>query len=172
DVDENGVDRDFAGREADAGLTALAILCFLGAGYTHEQGLYAVQVDHALDWLIQQQTADGCLAGNAEHYARMYCHAMATYALAEAGGMQKEIVLGSIIEPTKLSSAFQTAKLVASASAAPAAGTVLPMTSTLHDSVIADPLLRWSWQLRRVDDIRLRSALAKAVTFTIGQQDP
>ena len=172
DVDENGVDRDFAGREADAGLTALAILCFLGAGYTHEQGLYAVQVDHALDWLIQQQTADGCLAGNAEHYARMYCHAMATYALAEACGMQKEIVLGSIIEPTMLSSAFQTAKLMASASVAPAAGTVLPMTSTLHDSVIADPLLRWSWQLRRVDDIRLRSALAKAVTFTIGQQDP
>ncbi|MFM7165697.1 MAG: hypothetical protein ACKO3T_10660 [Planctomycetaceae bacterium] len=172
DIDENGVDRDFAGREADAGLTALTVLCFLGAGYTHEQGRYAIQVDQALDWLIQQQTADGCLAGNAEHYARMYCHAMATYALAEACGMQKDIVLGSIVEPDTLAIAFQTAKLSTTTVSGPAAASVLPMNALLNETTLADPLLRWSWQLRRVDDIRLRSALAKAVTFTIGQQDP
>jgi hypothetical protein len=29
-----------------------------------------------------------------------------------------------------------------------------------------------AWSLRRVDDLRLRAALAKAIAFTIGQQDP
>ena len=55
DFDENGVDREFAGQEADTGLTALVMLSFLGAGYTHEEGRYAVEVDRALDWLISQQ---------------------------------------------------------------------------------------------------------------------
>ena len=172
DIDENGVKRDFAGREADSGLTALAVLCFLGAGYTHEQGNYALQVDHALDWLIQQQTPDGCLAGKAEHYARMYCHAMATYALAEACGMQKDIVLGSIVDPTTLATAVHTGSLYAILEGGHGGIAALSMAATLHELNLADPTLRWSWQLRRVDDIRLRSALAKAVTFTIGQQDP
>lgn len=93
DVDENGVKRRFAGRHADTGLTALSLLAFLGAGYTHEEGPFAKTVDKAIDWLISQQRSDGFLGGKATHYAKMYCHGMATYALAEAYGMQTDPTL-------------------------------------------------------------------------------
>jgi len=89
-IDEAGVDRLNAGINADSGLTGLAILAFLGAGYTQEEGPYAENIDRALRWLIAQQDADGFLGGNATRYARMYCHAMATYGLAEAYGMQSD----------------------------------------------------------------------------------
>lgn len=90
-VDENDVDRRYAGKEADTGLTGLAVLAFLGAGYTHEEGQYAENVEQALRWLVAQQTEDGYLGGGATHYAKNYCHAMAAYALAEAYGMQGEL---------------------------------------------------------------------------------
>ncbi len=78
------------GRHADTGLTGLATLAFLGAGYTHEEGPYTKHVERALRWLIKQQQEDGYLGGDAAYYERMYCHAMATYALAEAYGMQSD----------------------------------------------------------------------------------
>ena len=90
-IDEDGVDRRNAGIEADSGVTALCVLAFLGAGYTHEEGKYASEVGKALEWLVGRQAADGGLSGNATRYARMYCHAMATYALAEAYGMQSDV---------------------------------------------------------------------------------
>jgi hypothetical protein len=93
EFDENRVDRRFAGRDADTGITALAILAFLGAGYTQEEGKYTRTVSEALNWLMAQQASDGNLSGNATHFARMYCHAMATYALGEASGMQSDPTL-------------------------------------------------------------------------------
>jgi hypothetical protein len=89
-IDENGVDRDYAGRDADSGVTALAVLAFLGAGYTHEEGQYSETVDRALRWLIGQQKSDGNLGADAGHFAMHYCHAIATYAIAEAYGMQND----------------------------------------------------------------------------------
>ncbi len=89
-IDREGIDRQFAGIKADTGVTGLAILAFLGAGYTHEEGQYADQIDRALSWLIRQQGPDGFLGGPATRYAKMYCHAIATYALAEALGMQTD----------------------------------------------------------------------------------
>jgi len=89
-IDENGVDRDYAGRDADSGVTALAVLAFLGAGYTHEEGQYSETVDHALRWLVSQQKRDGNLGFDAGHFAMNYCHAIATYAIAEAYGMQND----------------------------------------------------------------------------------
>ncbi len=79
-----------AGLHADSGVTALAVLAFLAAAYTHEDGQYADQIDRALSWLIRQQRDDGFLGGEATYYARNYCHAMATYAMAEAYGMQSD----------------------------------------------------------------------------------
>ena len=79
-----------AGQSADTGLTALVVLTFLGAGYTHEEGQYADQIDRALRWLIRQQQSNGFLGGQASHYERMYCHGMATYALGEACGMMAD----------------------------------------------------------------------------------
>lgn len=171
-VDENGVDRQNAGREADTGITALTVLCFLGAGYTHENGRYALQLDQALDWLIQQQGEDGRLCGNAEYFARMYCHAMATYALAEAYGMQKETVLGPITDPELLKAPGQAQEMTARWITASCLGQPLLLVTapdqTLHDTTIT----QFVYGLRRVDDLRLRSALARAVSFTISQQNP
>lgn len=81
---------DHAGKDADTGITALALLAFLGAGYTHEEGPYTKTVNKALRWLIAQQTKDGFLGGKGRRYARMYCHGMATYAMAEAYAMQSD----------------------------------------------------------------------------------
>ncbi len=86
--DSEGVDRLRAGQNADAGLTALSLLCFLGAGYTSEEGEYVDNVSRATEWLLSQQAENGYLGGNATKYESMYCHGMATYALAEAYGLQ------------------------------------------------------------------------------------
>ena len=79
------------GKYADSGVTGLVVLSFLGAGYTHEAGPYSSEVRNALDWLIDQQKPEnGYLGGNATKYDQNYCHAMATFALAEAYAMQKD----------------------------------------------------------------------------------
>jgi hypothetical protein len=69
--------------EADTALTGLALLTYLGAGYTHAQGRYAETVAKGLDFLIAEQKANGDLRGKSL-VVGMYCHAMATLALCEA----------------------------------------------------------------------------------------
>ncbi len=170
--DENGVDREFAGKEADTGLTALVILSFLGAGYTHEEGRYAVEVDRALDWLINQQAVDGNLYGNAEKFARMYCHAMATYSLAEAYGMQKEVVLGPIVDPEALRFAMDNAELAAAHLSSVATSQNMLRVIAMNGAARSMQANQFAYSIRRVDDLRLRAALAKAIAFTISQQDP
>lgn len=88
--DPQGQDRLDGGLYADSGVTGLVILSFLGAGYTHDEGQYASHVKRALDWLISQQQSNGYLGGRATRYDMMYCHAIATFALAEAYGMQND----------------------------------------------------------------------------------
>ncbi len=82
-----GHNRGAAGRNADTGISALALLAFLGAGYSHQAGEYQETVQRGLDFLLRSQAADGNLFGNATFYAQMYCHSMATFALAEAQAM-------------------------------------------------------------------------------------
>jgi hypothetical protein len=69
--------------EADTALTGLALLTYLGAGYTHVQGRYADNVSRGLDFLLSEQKRDGDLRGRSK-VVGMYCHAMATLALCEA----------------------------------------------------------------------------------------
>jgi len=69
--------------EADTALTGLALLTYLGAGYTHQDGKFATTVGNGLDFLIAQQKPDGDLRGSSKAVG-MYCHAMATLALCEA----------------------------------------------------------------------------------------
>jgi hypothetical protein len=69
--------------EADTALTGLALLTYLGAGYTHTDSRYADAVGNGLDFLIGQQKPDGDLRGRSQ-VVGMYCHAMATLALCEA----------------------------------------------------------------------------------------
>jgi hypothetical protein len=108
-IDEEGINRNFAGREADAGVTALAVLAFLGKLHTVDQGTYSPHVNRALRWLIGQQTSkrwgegfgatDGFLGGNASDFEAMYCHAMATFALAEAYAMSRDNVDAQWLRP-------------------------------------------------------------------------
>jgi hypothetical protein len=78
-----GQDRGGAGRNADTGISALALLAFLGAGHSHLQGEYRDTVRRGVDFLLRSQAADGSLFGDSTLYAQMYCHSMATFALAE-----------------------------------------------------------------------------------------
>ena len=82
-----GQNRQGAGAKADTAMTGLALLAFLGAGNTHQHGQYAQNVRRGLEFLIASQGKDGNLAGEAETYAYMYCHGMATFALCEAYAM-------------------------------------------------------------------------------------
>jgi hypothetical protein len=72
------------GRDADTGLTGLSLLAFLGRGHTLNEGQYRDTVERALRWLVSRQKANGSLGGNAGVTDFAYCHAMATFALAEA----------------------------------------------------------------------------------------
>jgi hypothetical protein len=82
-----GRDRQGAGSRADTGMTGLALLAFLAAGHTHREGGHRKTVNAGLDYLLGIQAADGNLGGDAAVYESMYCHGMATIALAEAFGM-------------------------------------------------------------------------------------
>jgi outer membrane biosynthesis protein TonB len=82
-----GQNRGGAGRNADTGISALAILAFLGAGHSHQHGDYQDTVKRGLDFLLRSQAADGSMYGTASLYAQMYCHSMAAFALAEAQAM-------------------------------------------------------------------------------------
>lgn len=83
---QDGIERENAGRYSDTGVTGLAVLAFLAPGNTPGAGEYSDNVARALRWLISQQAASGAIAGGNREgdVAFMYCHAIATFALAEA----------------------------------------------------------------------------------------
>lgn len=78
-----GHDRRGAGAKADTGVTGLALLAFLGSGSTHHDGQYAVTVRKGMEFLLNSQGRDGNLGGEAEMFAFMYSHGMATLAVSE-----------------------------------------------------------------------------------------
>ncbi len=82
-----GRNRRSAGMEADSGMTGLTLLAFLASGHTHKEGQYREPVRRGLEYLLRTQAADGNLAGEATSFARMYCHAMAAFALSESYAM-------------------------------------------------------------------------------------
>ncbi|QDV38255.1 hypothetical protein [Tautonia plasticadhaerens] len=69
--------------EADTAVTGLALLAFLGSGYSHTEGKYETVVGRGVDFLLASQGPDGDLRGPSRAVG-MYCHAMATLALSEA----------------------------------------------------------------------------------------
>ncbi len=71
----------------DVGMTGLAMLAFLGAGYTHKSGRFRDNVRRAQAWLMKQQKDDGDIGGHG------YLHSIAGLALAEAYGMTKDEAL-------------------------------------------------------------------------------
>ncbi len=83
--------------EADTALTGLALLSFLGAGYTQTDGKYARTVSGGLDYLLAAQKGNGDLRGQSRAVG-MYCHAMATIALCEAYALTGEERLRKPVE--------------------------------------------------------------------------
>ncbi len=90
--------------DADAAMTGLALLCYLGAGHTHtDDGAYRSTVANALAWLVARQRSDGDL--RQPHIATdpsmrrdiradtMYGQTIATVALCEAYAMTKDPTL-------------------------------------------------------------------------------
>lgn len=78
---------------ADTGATGLGLLAFLGAGYTHLDGDYKTPVKRALEWLLENQNADGSLFRSDTDWdrtPRIYSHGIATIALCEAYGMTRD----------------------------------------------------------------------------------
>jgi hypothetical protein len=99
----------------------------------------------------------------------MYCHAMATYAIGEALGMQKEAATDPLMDPDLLALGPSTVSAVAAVS-----GTMVGLPANVYGttwSVAVNALAdSQAWSMRRVHDVRLRMALLKAVRYTVRQQ--
>jgi len=72
------------GGNYDVGMTGLALLAFLGAGYTHTKGRYKDTVARGLDWLRYNQKPNGAFG-----YQTFYEQGIATMAVSEAFGMTR-----------------------------------------------------------------------------------
>lgn len=83
--------------QSDTAATGLALLAFLGAGYTHTDGKYRLTVARALDFLLANQLPNGDLflpmdpASNRNVW--LYSHGIAAIALCEAYGMTRDPLL-------------------------------------------------------------------------------
>ena len=91
---------------SDTAATGLALLSFLGAGYTHREDKYQEVVRRGIEWLIANQQAGGELfrrETDQTRYARSYAHGMATIALCEAYGMTRD---PAIRDPARRSIAY------------------------------------------------------------------
>ncbi len=75
--------------EADTAMTALALLAYLGARQTHQEGAYQSVVHRGLEFLLREQLSNGDLRGGSRSIG-MYCHTMATLALVEAYAITRD----------------------------------------------------------------------------------
>ena len=79
---------------SDTAATGLALLAFQGAGYNHREFKYASRIKSGIDWLMTNQSEDGGLYVETDKRSnkacRMYSHAIAALALAEAYGMTQD----------------------------------------------------------------------------------
>lgn len=77
--------------EGKFGATGLALLPFLGKGYTHMEGKYQGTVRNGLAYLIRSIKSEGVNGGSfMDARGNMYSHAICTICLCEAFGMTKD----------------------------------------------------------------------------------
>jgi hypothetical protein len=98
------------GRNADTGITGLALLAFLSGGHTHVQGEYASTVRKGMEYLVSQQLVSGDLSGKrqqsnlpADVFSRMYCHGIAAFAIGECYAMTGD---PSLQRPASLAASY------------------------------------------------------------------
>ncbi len=94
---------DNPGREnlrTDTGATSLALLSFLGAGYTHQEGKHKKVVEKGLNWLRKIQKRDGNLHDWEElgRQTAFYAHGQGTIVLCEAYALTNDETL---LEPAR-----------------------------------------------------------------------
>lgn len=78
----------------DTGLTALALLAFLGNGHTHRFGTFKQTVNKGLTWLKRQQNqSTGAIGYEDGHGESIYNHAIGTMALCEAYAVSRDFTL-------------------------------------------------------------------------------
>jgi hypothetical protein len=70
--------------------TGLALLAFLGAGYTHKDGKHRLTVERGLNYLLAHQRENGDLFVPGAKYCWLYSHGIASIALCEAYGMTRD----------------------------------------------------------------------------------
>lgn len=80
----------------DVGVTALAVLAFEGAGYSHMSDGYGESVQRGLKWLSSLQDEEGCIGGREKKY--LYAHAIATLAVIQDFHMTKSPMLRQIAQ--------------------------------------------------------------------------
>src|SRR5215467_3869342 len=66
-------------------ITSFALLAFMAQGHLPNQGQYGPEVAKGCRFLLSSARSDGYLIGS--RHGNMYCHGMATLALAELWGM-------------------------------------------------------------------------------------
>ncbi len=77
----------YGGKDADVSITGLALLAFLGAGHSEDNGKYYLQVRRAVRWLKEIQNMDGKFHIEKSTHGVGYHHAIAGMAMAEAAAM-------------------------------------------------------------------------------------
>ena len=110
-------------QEALNAATALSLLAFLGAGYTHLEGRYREPMARGLRFLMDRQKHDGSLF---EPQGQMYSHGLATLALAEALAMTRwrgdrpgpEAAADATVQPAGAMSDVDLAELIGAAQSA------------------------------------------------------
>lgn len=89
--------------ECRSAATGMALLCFLGAGHTHEEGDYIPEVRAGLEFLTQRgrKLGKGMVFAEAQGLignGTFYAHALSTIALAEALAMTEDQSLRPLVE--------------------------------------------------------------------------
>jgi squalene cyclase len=77
-------------------ITAFTLLAFMSQGHLPNKGHYAPEVTKGTDFLIASQREDGYLVG--ARGGNMYCHGMATLALAELWGSTGDNKVKPVLE--------------------------------------------------------------------------
>jgi hypothetical protein len=81
----------------DIGLTGMALLAFVGAGYDHKEGDYRATCRQAILYLRKVQDNDGCFGAKEDDHF-VYNHAICAMAMAEAYGLSGDQVLKPIAD--------------------------------------------------------------------------
>ena len=92
----------------DTGATSLALLAFLGAGQTHQDGEYQQVVRKGIDWLVANQRPNGDLFDLVEQgkEAHFYAHSQGAIVLCEALALTGD---PDLLEPAQRAVDFLTA---------------------------------------------------------------